>query len=84
MASKPLREGKSLPSRKPTSRTTVASGAMSHTPPNPPVVEGKGKTKAQSAAPEDEEELSSSAAEGEEEEAAEDALQSDEEDASQK
>ncbi|KAH0838289.1 DNA ligase I [Lanmaoa asiatica] len=83
VAPKPPAEGKSLPSRKPPSRTAVASSAESRIPPRSPVVKGKGKSKVQSAAPEDNEELSSSAAEGEEEDAAEDALQSEEEDATQ-
>ncbi|KAF8560339.1 ATP-dependent DNA ligase [Imleria badia] len=84
VASEPFREGKPLSSRQPASRTKVASSAGSHArPPRPPIVKGKAKTKAQSAAPQEDEELSASAAEGEEEEAEENVLQSEEEEATQ-
>ncbi|KAI9572982.1 ATP-dependent DNA ligase [Boletus coccyginus] len=84
VASKPPMEGKLLSSRELVSRTAVALNAGSRTPPSPPIVKGKAKANAQSAVPEEDEELSCSAAEGEEEEgAAEDVIQSEEEDASQ-
>lgn len=77
-------EGKLLSSRELVSLTAVAVNAGSRTPPSPPIVKGKAKANAQSAIPEEDEELSCSAAEGEEEEgAAEDVIQSEEEDASQ-